>query len=118
LWFKLWATFVGNSVIPYVNNNSETWTELSQCMIDRLEGLRNQFLRALLATPKSTPTPALAYEIAAIQSEMGYPGLVKECNSLIVEMRLADIRCKTLGKLQWKKAVYLRLLLKKIELIC
>ena len=129
----LWET----AVIPFVNNNSETWTELSQCAIDRLEGLQNQFLRAVLATPKSTPTPALcwetgtltmanriaknkllfyhhllnlepdtlAYEIAAIQSELGYPGLMKECNALIVELRLADIRFKTLSKLQWKKAV-------------
>ena len=47
----------------------------------------------------------LAYEIAAIQSELGYPGLMKECNALIVELRLADIRCKTLSKLQWKKVV-------------
>ena len=46
----LWKT----AVIPFVNNNSETWTELSQCAIDRLEGLQ----------------------------------------------KLADIRCKTLSKLQ------------------
>ena len=30
---------------------------------------------------------------------------MKERNALIVELRLADIRCKTLSKLQWKKAV-------------
>jgi hypothetical protein len=30
---------------------------------------------------------------------------MKERNALIFELRLADIRCKTLSKLQWKKAV-------------
>ena len=125
------------AVIPFITNNSETWTELSKCTVDRLEGLQIQFLRALFATPSSTPTPALcwetgtltmanriakkkllffhhllnlepdtlAYEVAAIQSEMGYPGLIKECNELTAELRLEDIRSKKMSKLQWKKAV-------------
>ena len=50
------------AVIPFLMNNSETWTEADKEAIAQLENIQNRFLRRLLATPWSTPTPSLCWE--------------------------------------------------------
>jgi hypothetical protein len=47
----------------------------------------------------------LAKQIASIQSELGYPGLITECEGLVDKLKLPDIRTTSLSKLQWKKIV-------------
>ena len=50
-------------------------------------------------------TATLATRIASIQSELGYPGLITECEGLVEKLKLPDIGGKSLSKLQWKKIV-------------
>ena len=50
------------AIIPTLLNNSESWTEISQTAIKKLEELQNMFLRVILDTPFSTPKPALKWE--------------------------------------------------------
>ena len=50
-------------------------------------------------------TDTLAKQIASIQSEQGYPGLITECEGLVAKLKLPDIRKTSLSKLQWKKIV-------------
>ena len=50
------------AVIPFLLNNCDTWTEIDNEAIEHLEKTQNIFLRTLLATPRSTPTPALCWE--------------------------------------------------------
>ena len=99
------------AVIPYFLNNSETWTELNNCAIEKLEGLQNQFLIVLLAphnpfsllgdwdaynekqnikeeTAFQSPSLQLAFQIAVVQSKLGYPGLVTECEVIRKELGL------------------------------
>ena len=42
----------------------------------------------------------LAKQIASIQSELGYPGLITECEGLVDKLKLPDIRKTSLNKLQ------------------
>ena len=123
------------------------WTDINCVAIDKLEGLQNQFLRALFATPRSTPLPSLCWEsgtltmnnriimkklllyhhlvslgedtlakqIANIQSRMGYPGLINECEKFVLVLRLPDIRRTSLSKQQWKTTVKRRIFLKNKE---
>ena len=50
------------AVIPYLMNNCDTWAYMPKKALDVLDGLQNQFLRGLLATPKGSPTPSLLWE--------------------------------------------------------
>ena len=54
------------SVIPFLLNNSSVWGEIPQKALDMLEDLQIKFLRCLLATPRSTPTPALLWETGSL----------------------------------------------------
>ena len=49
------------------------------------------------------PTDSLAFEITETQEKLSYPGLVKECNTLIEKYDLPDLKIMT--RLQWKRAV-------------
>ena len=50
------------SVIPFLLNNSDVWSDIPKGAYDMLEELQKMFYRYLLATPISTPTPALLWE--------------------------------------------------------
>ena len=54
------------SVIPFLLNNSGVWGEIPKKALDKLEDLQVKFLRCLLATPRSTPTPALLWETGSL----------------------------------------------------
>ena len=43
------------AILPYLLNNSETWTELSKKTIEVLDDLQLMFFRYLLATPRISP---------------------------------------------------------------
>ena len=49
------------------------------------------------------PPSSLAYEIAATQTAMSYPGLMVECAKLIEKYEIPDV--KNYNKIQWKKLV-------------
>ena len=49
------------------------------------------------------PETSLAYEIAATQTAMCFPGLMMECAKLMESYKLSD--AKSYSKLQWKKIV-------------
>ena len=55
------------AILPYLLNNSETWTELSKKTIDELDDLQCMFFRYLLATPRTCPIPSLLWETGGIQ---------------------------------------------------
>ena len=49
------------------------------------------------------PTNSLAYEIAAMQTTMSYPGLMMECAELMEKYEITDVKKYT--KIQWKRLV-------------
>ena len=54
------------SVIPFLLFNSSVWGDIPKKGIDILENLQNTFYRCLLATPRSTPIPALLWETGGL----------------------------------------------------
>ena len=54
------------AVTPYLLNNCDTWNSLPTVALELLEDLQNQFLRNLLATPRTCPTPSLLWETGTI----------------------------------------------------
>ena len=52
--------------LPGLLNNCETWVDIDQTTIDLLDELQNMMYRSLLSTPKSTPTPALCWDMGGI----------------------------------------------------
>ena len=54
------------AVIPSMINNSETWDEIDDDSIKKLDDLQNTLLRYLLQTPCSTPIPALCWEFGML----------------------------------------------------
>ena len=75
------------------------WETGGMLMEHRIAQKKLMFYYHLLHLPKTS----LAHEVAAIQSDMSYPGLVMECNNLMEEYELTDIH--TASKIQWKRAV-------------
>ena len=61
---ELWEA----AVIPKLMYNSDVWNDINKVTVDKLEKLQNEFLRALLITPMSTPTPSLCWETAMLAS--------------------------------------------------
>ena len=57
------------AVIPYLLNNSETWDNLPTKAVEMLDDLQNKFLRSLLETPRTCPTPALSWETGMMSME-------------------------------------------------
>ena len=53
--------------IPAVLNNAHTWVEIDKGTMDKLEHLQYNFLRILLATPASTPQPALVWDCGILK---------------------------------------------------
>ena len=58
------------AILPYLLNNSETWTETSKMTFEVLDNLQNMFYRNLLATPRSCPIPSLLWETGGILMEL------------------------------------------------
>ena len=50
------------TVMPYLLNNGKTWCEISNEAINMLDNVQNDFLRKLLSTPITCPTPSLMWE--------------------------------------------------------
>ena len=57
------------------------------------------FYHHLINLPKNS----LAYQIASTQVSLSYPGLMLECQELMEEYNLTDV--KSSSKIQWKKMV-------------
>ena len=53
--------------IPALIHNCESWSELEDSTIDKLERLQNMMFRVLLSVPKSCPTAALCWEFGAVK---------------------------------------------------
>ena len=53
--------------IPALLNNAQTWMEIDNGTIEKLESLQCNFLRILLATPASTPQAALIWDCGALK---------------------------------------------------
>ena len=47
----------------------------------------------------------LAFQIAEVQSKLGYPGLVSECEVIRKELGLPDVKTSKMSKMQWKRTV-------------
>ena len=57
------------AVMPYLLNNCETWSDIPPEALQLLDNLQNEFLRHLLATPRTCPTPSLMWETGTITME-------------------------------------------------
>ena len=57
------------AVTPYLLNNCDTWNNLPLKAIEMLDNLQNDFLRSLLATPRTCPTPSLMWETGTMTME-------------------------------------------------
>ena len=53
--------------IPALLNNSQTWMDIDNGTVDKLESIQCNFLRILLATPASTPQAALIWDCGALK---------------------------------------------------
>ena len=54
------------AVIPSLLNNSETWTDLEEEQIERMEDLQNMLLRILFNTAKTTPKALLYWDTGVL----------------------------------------------------
>ena len=70
--------------LPSLLNNCETWVDLSENSLKMLEDLQHLMYRTLLSVPKSTPTPALCWDMGGtlmrfrvIQKKLGFISHVK-----------------------------------------
>ena len=59
----LWET----AYIPSLLNNCQTWVEISDATVDKLEELQNKFFRIMLSVPRTTPKPALIWEMGGLK---------------------------------------------------
>ena len=57
------------AVIPSVLNNADTWVDIDNASIKRLEDLQNCMFKNLLAVPHSVPSPSLRFELGSISME-------------------------------------------------
>ena len=64
------------SVIPTLLNNAGTWTNIDQISLKKLNNLQNTLLRYLLSTPRSTPSPSLAWDFGVLP--MKYRIMIKK----------------------------------------
>ena len=53
-------------VLPFLLNNSGVWGDIPKKGLEMLDNLQNTFYRYLLATPRSTPIPALLWETGGL----------------------------------------------------
>ena len=53
--------------IPSLLNNCETWVEVSEKSLEKLEELQNTLFRMLLSVPKTTPVPSLAWDLGGMK---------------------------------------------------
>ena len=53
--------------IPSLLNNCKTWVEISDDTLSKLEELQNKFYRNLLNVPRTTPKPALIWELGGLK---------------------------------------------------
>ena len=59
----LWET----THIPSLLNNCQTWVEISEETIEKLEELQNKFFRSILSVPRTTPKAALIWEMGGMK---------------------------------------------------
>ena len=52
--------------IPGLLNNCESWVDIEDSTIAKLDDLQETMYRTLLATPKSTPPPALCWDMGGL----------------------------------------------------
>ena len=53
--------------LPSLLNNCQTWVQIEDATIDKLDDIQNTMYRTLLSTPKSTPWPALVWDLGGIK---------------------------------------------------
>ena len=54
------------AVIPMMLNNCGTWDEINSESMKKLNNLQNTLMQYLLKTPKTTPTPSLAWDFGIL----------------------------------------------------
>ena len=123
--------------LPTLLNNCQTWVEIGETTIQKLDDLQHTMYRTLLSVPQSTPWPALvwdcggikmkfrimlkklvfvsyilnqndeslALQMLKIQEKLKLPGLVKECKTIITDLRLPDIFTQKITHNSWSNIV-------------
>ena len=59
------------AILPKLIYNSETWIEMNEKAIKRLDNLQNIFMRCVLSVPNSTPMAALNWDLGFYQQNSG-----------------------------------------------
>ena len=54
------------AIMPFLLNNSETWVEISRACFKTLDDIQIMFLRHLMGTPRTCPTPILLWDTGSI----------------------------------------------------
>ena len=123
--------------IPALMNNAQSWIDIDNATIDKLDDLQYNFMRILLSTPASTPRAALvwdcglmkmrfrimqsklnflhyilsqneeslAHQILIEQKKNKFPGLVKECDLFINELKILNPFDVWMSENEWKRMV-------------
>ena len=77
------------------------WETGTLTMLNRILMKKLLFYYHILHLDKDT----LAKEIATIQTNLGYPGLMTECQDIVFQLQLPDLGINKLSKIQWKSRV-------------
>ena len=76
--------------MPFLLNNSDTWTCLDDKTIKELDKLQVLFLSVLLSVPTSTPRPAIFFDTGSITMELE---IMKRKLNLIQHIKNLDDNC-------------------------
>ena len=66
------------AVIPMILNNADTWNDIDSVTLKKLEDLQNMLIRYLFNTPRSSPIPALCWDVGMFKIK--YRILQKQLN--------------------------------------
>lgn len=78
------------AVLPFLLNNSDTWTCLDDKTIKELDKLQVLFLSVLLSVPTSTPRPAIFFDTGSITMEFE---IMKRKLNLVHHIKNLDDNC-------------------------
>ena len=57
------------ALLPSLLNNADTWVELNEASVSKLDNLQNAMFRNLFGVPASTPIPLLRFDLGCLKME-------------------------------------------------
>ena len=85
--------------IPSLLNNCETWIDISNETIEKLDELQNKFFRSLLSVPKTTPKPALIWKMGGwkmkwriVQKKLAFMNHIKSLDAESLAYQVQEVQ--------------------------